>query len=185
MGQPFECWHELEQTYQYAHKFCPKLFGAPYSEAVKVLEAVGTKQGERVDLCTVHKSSQHERASQNRLSRRSQIWLDRLASDHPALFEKVQRGELRIKTAAREAQIIKDPTPLQLTQRAWKHATLDDKRLIVSWIQDRLRDDPASTEPTWLTLCCTRPYRSPKSYSLTRDRLSTPTPRGDSVALDR
>jgi len=112
----------------------------------KVLEASATYQGERVNFANLAKSSQQDRAASNEVSHYTQRKLDRLARDYPSLLSLVREGKLSTHAAAKEAGFVKDPTPLQLTQRAWKHATLDDKRLIVRWIQDRLQDDPALLE---------------------------------------
>jgi len=67
----------------------------------------------------------------------------RIARDRPDILERMKAGDYKsVRAAARDADIKVDATPLQLTQRAWKHATLEDKKLIVGWIQDQLQSDP-------------------------------------------
>ena len=72
----------------------------------------------------------------------------RIARDRPDILERMKAGDYKsVRAAAKEAGIVKDKTPLQHVQTGWKQATLDDKRLIVRWIQDRLQDDRELTEP--------------------------------------
>jgi hypothetical protein len=61
----------------------------------------------------------------------------RIARDHPDILERMKAGAYKsVRAAAKEAGIVKDLTPLQQVQRAWKRATDDDKQLIAGWIRD-------------------------------------------------
>jgi hypothetical protein len=68
------------------------------------------KSEEARSKCTVHIDSQVDRAQRNGISRRTQIYLDHLARDAPELLERVQAGELKPKTAARLAGIVRERT---------------------------------------------------------------------------
>jgi hypothetical protein len=78
---------------------------------------------EKANIDAASKSTQTVRAKDNGVGTVTQRYLDRLARDRPDLLSKVNAGELRPKTAAREAGIIKPPTPLELVQRACKALT--------------------------------------------------------------
>jgi hypothetical protein len=48
----------------------------------------------------------------------------RIARDHPKILERMKQGEFTsVRAAAKEAGIVKDPTPLQLLRRAWNKAS--------------------------------------------------------------
>ena len=48
----------------------------------------------------------------------------RIARDHPEILERMKAGEFNsVRAAAKEAGIVKDPTPLQLLRRAWNKAS--------------------------------------------------------------
>lgn len=79
---------------------------------------------------------------QNGISRYTQQKLDRLARDFPDICRLVAEGELTVAAAARAARIEKEPTPLQHIQRAWRKSTPEDKRQIITWMQDQIQDDP-------------------------------------------
>jgi len=50
----------------------------------------------------------------------------RIARDFPEILNRMKSGEFKsVRAAAKEAGIVKDPTPLQLLHRAWKKATLN------------------------------------------------------------
>jgi hypothetical protein len=73
----------------------------------------------------------------------------RIARDHPDILERMKAGDYKsVRAAAKDAGIVKDKTPLQHVQTSWKHATLDDKRLIVGWILDRRQEDPELRQPS-------------------------------------
>jgi len=93
----------------------------------KVLEAQATSQGERSDLCTVQKS-QSDRADDNGVSRRTQVYLDRLARDRPDLLDRVRSGELKAKTAAKLAGIVRVPTPLERAEKAYRAMSPQDRQ---------------------------------------------------------
>ena len=55
MGTPFDRWHELEQTYQYAHRFKPELFGLALSVAhQKMEESLNRVEGKIVNEDAAH-----------------------------------------------------------------------------------------------------------------------------------
>jgi len=60
--------------------------------------------------------------------------LDRLEQERPDLFERVINKELATKTAAREAGLIKEPTPLELLQKAWKKASAQERQTFLKEI---------------------------------------------------
>jgi hypothetical protein len=59
--------------------------------------------------------------------------LARLDRDYPALAARVHAGELKAKTAARQAGIIRDKTPLEQLQAWWRKASPDDRLTFLQW----------------------------------------------------
>jgi hypothetical protein len=55
-------------------------------------------------------------------------WLGRLERDRPELAAQVRRGDLKAKTAARQAGIIKTKTPLEHLQHWWAKASNAERR---------------------------------------------------------
>jgi hypothetical protein len=106
--------------------------GETETESVKKFEAKATKQGERNDIGTVPKL-QTDRAHANGLGMRTQRYLDRLARDHPALLEKVNAGELKPKTAARQAGIIRVPTRLENAKKAFLKLSPKEVKQLDAW----------------------------------------------------
>ena len=66
----------------------------------------------------------------------SRYLLERLRRDHPELAARVAAGELRPRAAAREAGIVKDPTPLEELKRNWKKASPAERRTFQSIVRD-------------------------------------------------
>jgi hypothetical protein len=60
-------------------------------------------------------------------------YLARLDRDRPELAARVRAGELKAKTAAREAGIIKIRTPLEQLQNMWAKLTHDDRLTFLRW----------------------------------------------------
>jgi hypothetical protein len=60
--------------------------------------------------------SQPERARDNNMRVRTQRYLDRLARDRPDLLGEVQAGRLKPYAAARQAGIVRVPTPLDIAR---------------------------------------------------------------------
>lgn len=79
-------------------------------------------------------SSQVSRAKKNGVGIQTQVYLDRLAKDRPDLLKKVDAGELKPKTAARMAGIVKDKTALEWLRHWWEKATSKEKRSFLSEI---------------------------------------------------
>lgn len=115
----------MEQTYHILKECAPDLLEKTFGEARQYV-AEKAKRG-RPELSTVDNKKQSDRASQNGVGRCTQQWLDALSAHHPALFARVQAGELKPKTAARMAGIVQVPTPYQLLCRAWNNASKDEK----------------------------------------------------------
>jgi hypothetical protein len=65
--------------------------------------------------------TQGARANTNGASERTQRKLDALARKAPELLERVRRGELSAHAAAKA--VVREPTPLEFLQRAWKKAS--------------------------------------------------------------
>jgi hypothetical protein len=103
---------------------------------VKPGNPTGSNQHKKVELPTVGNSTQAQRAKENGVSRQTQIWLDRLARDRPDLLERVNVGELKPKTAARLAGIVRVPTPLALLKRAWEKAGKAERAAFMSWVKE-------------------------------------------------
>jgi hypothetical protein len=107
--------------------------GETEGESVKKFEAKATKQGERTDFPTVGKLSQSNRAKENGVSAETQRWLDRLARDYPDLLKKVNAGELKPKTAARQAGIIRVPSPLEQAKKAYGKLSAKERQEMRTW----------------------------------------------------
>jgi hypothetical protein len=66
----------------------------------------------------------------------------RIARDHPEILERMKQGQFKsVRAAAKEAGIVKDPTPLQLLWRAWNKASDDDRREFSARTTQYLDDD--------------------------------------------
>src|SRR5205807_1279391 len=97
-------------------------------EAQEQLVAQVTSQGERVDLCKLHKSgsSADERARQNGVSRRTQRKLDYLARHAPERLTQVQARSMSIHKAYTLARGIQE-TPLTTLHRVWRKVPTEDR----------------------------------------------------------
>jgi hypothetical protein len=99
------------------------------------------------DLCAAHNSPQMERARKNGVGRQTQVYLDALARDRPDLLKQVNAGELKPKTAARVAGIIKPLSGLEVLKRAWDKASRAERRAFVDQYADELQAFPDSRPP--------------------------------------
>ena len=119
--------------------------GKDRKQAARRFEAEATKQGKRADFDAASKSSQAGRARENEVGIVTQRYLDRLARDRPDLLERVNAGELKPRTAARLAGIVKVPTRLDRLRRVWALASREEKAAfagdVVAWV--RAQADPA------------------------------------------
>ena len=61
--------------------------------------------------------------------------LARLHRDHPALAERVERGELSANAAAIEAGFRKKPTPLDTLKREWTKASRKERNQFMRWTE--------------------------------------------------
>jgi hypothetical protein len=70
--------------------------------------------------------------------------IDRTRHD---ILDKLKSGDYAsVGAAAKAAGIIKEPTPLQRAQTAWRHASLDDKLAIWRWLDEQVLQDDALRE---------------------------------------
>jgi hypothetical protein len=60
--------------------------------------------------------------------------LARLDRDYPELAARVRAGELKPKTAARQAGIIREKTFYEQLQRLWLKVTPDDRAAFLQWV---------------------------------------------------
>lgn len=95
-------------------------------------ETAPGKQGERTDLCNLHKFTAEKRASEYGVSRRTQIKLDRLARDFPTLHTQVIKGELSTHAAAKAAGIVKDVPLVQQAVRLAARLTPDERAHLIA-----------------------------------------------------
>jgi hypothetical protein len=124
----------VEVAYHYAVDHCPELLEKAFSEAkTYVLQRHG---GDR-------KSSSYDKDDSPPQYGTSTAYLTaRLARDRPDILARLHAGEYRsVRAAAREAGMVKDPTPLHVLQRLWHRASPDERRALVDWItQQRVED---------------------------------------------
>jgi hypothetical protein len=112
-----------------------------YSSKEALLEAELTKHGlENIQKLGKHggerkraytKTYQGAPGTLKRGSNSATYLVARLARDHPALAARVRAGELKAKTAARQAGIVRDKTPLEQLRHWWKKAMPDERATFV------------------------------------------------------
>jgi hypothetical protein len=152
--QPFQAWHELEETYHFVASYAPDLLQRSYSEARgayvhrHTLSAAhdpktGTvlPEGRPRKLGNFPSFSQGKRAQQNGISDRTMRKLDRLARDFPDFFELVQQGKISVHRAAKAAGFVKTLTPLDTLKRAWQKASESERaefaEIVALWKETR------------------------------------------------
>lgn len=86
-------------------------------------------------IVTATIDSQSTRAKDNGVGLNTQRLLDALASKRPDLLEKVDAGELKPKTAARMAGIVKEKTALEQLRQWWEKATAKERRTFLAEVQ--------------------------------------------------
>ncbi len=96
-------------------------------------QATGHNQGRRTDL--LDNIQEVEEAPTGTSKQRA---LRKLGKDAPELLQEVLAGEKSAHRAMVEAGFRKEPTPLILTQRAWKRANETERKEIVEWIEGRI-----------------------------------------------
>ena len=69
-------------------------------------------------------------------------WDQRLREERNDLFERVKAGKLSTNAAAREANWIKQPTPLEQLRKAWTKASAEEQQTFLKEIT-RLSAEPA------------------------------------------
>ena len=102
---------------------------------VKRGNPTGNNQYRKQEIPTVGNSTQPQRAKANGRGIETQRWLDRLARDRPDLLEKVNAGELKPKTAARQAGIIREPTAFELIKKAFAKLSAKERRQFITWLK--------------------------------------------------
>jgi hypothetical protein len=63
----------------------------------------------------------------------------RIARDRPDILARMKAGEFKsVRAAAKEAGIVRDPTPLELLQKAWAKARMEE-RFVLRYPEQRAR----------------------------------------------
>ena len=61
----------------------------------------------------------------------------RIARDRPDILVRMKAGEFKsVRAAAREAGLVRDPSPLDLLRKAWKKASADERIAFKRWITE-------------------------------------------------
>lgn len=147
IGQAFERWLEMEQTYRFCEACKPELFERPYGEAVEaknraqrlaadpeVKPAVtpseaGAMGGRGKKAPDDNRSFSDGSTSVDRIVRR-------LKRDAPEIADALGRGEYpSARAAGIAAGIIKVPTVLDILRKAWAKATPEERRQFLSEIE--------------------------------------------------
>jgi hypothetical protein len=141
-GQPFQSFREFAMADRpFGLHLTPYTYKGLMRDIDKSLEEVA-EHAEANPLPPAGGTRDQGRQSTLPHKRDADYQVARIARDRPDILERMKAGEYKsIRAAAIDAGIVKPLTPLQEVQRGWKHATLDDKKRIVSWIQDRLQED--------------------------------------------
>jgi hypothetical protein len=99
-------------------EYLQKIIGQTEAAAKQRFETkADTNAGRPKKSGTVPNNGQLERAQRNGVSDRTQRYLDHLARDAPELLERVNTGELKPKTAARMAGVVKEPSAVEQVLR--------------------------------------------------------------------
>lgn len=96
-------------------------------------EAKEAKMGRPRKVDAASTFSQTGRAKSNGVGIVTQRYLDALAAKRPDLLDKIQAGELKPKTAARQAGIIRVLSELEIVQKAFKKLTARQRRQFDAW----------------------------------------------------
>jgi len=104
--------------------------GQTVAELAAEAEPLGKHGGDRKPDSKVDISTLHGIRDADYLTRR-------IARDFPEILERMKNGEFKsVRAAAKEAGIVKDPTGLQLLQRAYNKATEGEWSQFLEWIED-------------------------------------------------
>jgi hypothetical protein len=95
---------------------------------VRALQAHGTNQYSEGEDLSMLKSSNKGPTSR--------YFIARLKRDYPAVAEALARGEYRsVRAAAKAAGFVREPTPLVLLLRAWRHASPEERERFLATIR--------------------------------------------------
>lgn len=71
---------------------------------------------------------------QGGIGRGSAYLAARLRRDSPEIFARLERGEFKsVRAAAKAAGIVREPSPLEVMQRAWSKASLTERATFDAW----------------------------------------------------
>jgi hypothetical protein len=106
----FDTWAELGRTYQFVQQYRPDLLQKTFAEALNVaLAPHGTNQySNNTGFDNIKSSPSYEGGT-------SAAYLTaRIGRDRPDILARMKAGDYKsVRAAAKEAGIVKDPTPLQ------------------------------------------------------------------------
>jgi hypothetical protein len=94
---------------------------------VRALQAHGTNQ---------YSEQQEVDTPTSTVGRASRYRIGRLKRDYPDIAEALARGEYRsVRAAAKAAGFVREPTPLVLLLRAWRHASPEERERFLTAIR--------------------------------------------------
>ena len=68
--------------------------------------------------------------------RDSAYWKGRIEREFPEVWTRLERGDIKsVRAAAIEAGLIRDRTPLMDLQRAWKNASIEERKAFLGEVQ--------------------------------------------------
>jgi len=68
--------------------------------------------------------------------RDSEYWRTRIEREHPDIWTRLERGEINsVRAAAIEAGLIRDRTPLMDLRRAWRNASIEERKAFLDEVQ--------------------------------------------------
>lgn len=128
-GQPFDSWEAFIRTRK------PWGLGHEPEKLTTIVTERLTAQGraQKVDPLPAHGEIGNGRNRDDIISSTSHgtsadYLSRRIARDRPDILERMKAGEFKsVRAAAKEAGIVKDPTPYQLLLKAWNKATVSER----------------------------------------------------------
>jgi hypothetical protein len=141
--QQFSVWSDMEVDYHFARDQYPELLAKVFSDAHEAIRKLLGRGGDRKSKIFQEDNENQTDNISLKYGTQSEYLKARLAKHHKTIFEQFKAGKYKsVRAAAIAAGIIEPQTPVQQVQAGWKRATLDDKKKIIIWIQDRLQNDP-------------------------------------------
>jgi len=96
-------------------------------------------------------------------SRDNVYWRKRLQAEHPAIYERLERGDIPSVSAAREeAKLKRQPSPMFQLKKLWDRATEEERREFLTWVGVPVMEAPPAPSHAIAT--------SPKSKSVRRPK---------------